>query len=120
MNVDAAEPLGGRGHDARDALRAGEIGWDGEHLGARLVPDLAGGGLEGGLIPRADRDPGSLTGRRERRRLAEPLARCRHECDLAVQPQVHEFSPRTVLRITTVPAQSPASPGRLGRIAVPG
>src|SRR6266566_8859457 len=84
QDVHPAETLGrGRDHGA-DAVLAGQVGRDGEHLGAGLATDLPGRGRQVCLGPRADRDPGTLAGQGQRGRLAQALARRGDERDLAV------------------------------------
>ena len=86
QDIDAAEPIDRRGHDALDAGRGREVRRHDEYLAAGLRADVSGRCLKIRLGARADRDPGALAREREGRRLAQAPARRTDDRDLAFQP----------------------------------
>jgi hypothetical protein len=79
----------GGGNHVLDVLSLREVGRNGEH---RLASDLVRSRIEIRLSPRTDRDPRDLASDRERRRLAEPPARCGNDRDLALQSEIYASS----------------------------
>ena len=90
QDIDAAEALERSRDDVPDAVSGYEICLHREHFGAGLAPDFLPP-APGPRRARADRDPGTLAGQRERRRLARDPARCGDQRNLALQAEIHPF-----------------------------
>jgi hypothetical protein len=74
-----------------DAFVRGNVGGDGDRVGAGLVDDLAPRRLERRLATRAHDERRSLGRQLARHGAPEPFARRRDERDLAAQSEIHGY-----------------------------
>ena len=103
--VDQDVHVGTGGQRRATALGGGDVADHGLDHGAGLARDLIGGGIEGELGARGDRDRDAVPGERQGAAAAEPLAGRAHQRFLAGNSQIHQVPPRVdELRIGSEPS----------------